>query len=346
MKGRHTYHEIKNQERLWQEVAREVLKNRKEVLLKIGNKKPIFTGAGTSYYLSMSASFYAIEKGYLALAIPPSELLVHENTYFKTISPDEFVLLPVSRSGTTSETLKASRKFKERGGTVIPITCSPESPMAKLGEVLPSSVSIKEKSVVMTSSFTTMLLQALVIFGGEEILEKLENSPAYRVSRFWEVENLAKEIVSHGREHFYFMGSGLNHGIAQEMALKMKEMSLTPLSQAYHPLEYRHGPVSVYGEKSQAIMVSSPESIEHDVKLAEELVEKSGKDSVVVLHPEETTPNRKPAGVVFFEAPAPYPISSLFGVVLAQLMGYYTALLKNLDPDRPKNLVQVVKIDI
>jgi len=160
------------------------------------------------------------------------------------------LLVAVSRSGMTTETLRAVEVYQEkRAGDGLAITCASDSLLAtKFPHVLVAS-GADELSVAQTRSFTTMYVLsqtvAVLTAGSDEHIEEIRSLPNCGRRLISEYEPLARSLADNPRlDHFVFLGSAHNYGLACEAMLKMKEMSLS-CSEAYHFLEFRHGPKSV-----------------------------------------------------------------------------------------------------
>ena len=123
----------------------------------------IFTGCGSTYYLSLAAAaLFSRLTGRPARALPASELWLYPESAY--LAAGRILLVAVSRSGETSETLQACLSFKDaRRGRLVTLTCYPEAPLAQLGSlnlVLPSG---QEQSVAQTRSFSTLYLSVTAL---------------------------------------------------------------------------------------------------------------------------------------------------------------------------------------
>jgi glucosamine--fructose-6-phosphate aminotransferase (isomerizing) len=136
-------------------------------------------------------------------------------------------------------------------------------------------------------------------------------------------------------DRFYFLGSGSRYGLACEANLKMKEMSLTH-SEPFHFLEFRHGPKSMVGSSTTVLGLLSEANFGREMQVLREMESLGAR--IVSLGQAETD--------VVFESQLPQLVRNVLFLPVLQLMAYYRARAKGLDPDRPKNLDAVVKLNV
>jgi glucosamine--fructose-6-phosphate aminotransferase (isomerizing) len=136
--------------------------------------------------------------------------------------------------------------------------------------------------------------------------------------------------------------SARNFGAANEAMLKMKEMSLS-YSEAYHTLEYRHGPMSIAGKRTLIALFMTNAGYEQEVRLLAEMKKLDAR--LLVFCCKDTEPIRAHADHVFaLGEDLPEEGRLLLAVPIIQLLGYYRALGKGLNPDAPQHLSQVVRL--
>jgi glucosamine--fructose-6-phosphate aminotransferase (isomerizing) len=262
----------------------------------------------------------------------------------RLLDPAHTLLVAISRSGTTTETLAALGKFKQRGGRAVwAITCYPESPLARKAELVLPAEAAQEQSLAQTRSFASMLLlaQALAAAIAGEDIAALAVLPELGQKLIAEIGPLAETL---GRRtdltQFFFLGSGYQYGLACEAMLKMKEMSLSH-SEAFHFLEFRHGPKSMVDEQSLIVGLLSPTAFSHEQQVLTELAELKGH--TLALMP---LLNKAQASWSIELAPQlPGWVRPLLYLPPLQLMAYYRAIGKGLDPDSPRHLDAVVFLD-
>jgi glucosamine--fructose-6-phosphate aminotransferase (isomerizing) len=330
-----TYREIKSQTDAWAQAID--LTSRCDLPVTGDYEQVIFTGCGSTYYLSLAAAaLYQELTGCPARAIPAGELVLNPQT---VLTDQKTLLVAVSRSGTTSETLRAAEDFKERKrGRVMVISTYHEalSRLADLSIVIDRG---REESVAQTRAFASMYVATCVLgarmAGRNDLVEAMEKLPEvgnWIISNF---EGFAKEIGENLIfDRFYFLGSGVRYGLACEVNLKMKEMTLTH-SEPFHFLEFRHGPMSMVNQDTIVVGLFSDEKHSHEAKVLSEM--KSLGGTVISLG--ETNAD------VQFKSGIPEPVRGVLYLPALQWMAFYRSLAKGFNPDQPNHLTAVVQLD-
>jgi glutamine---fructose-6-phosphate transaminase (isomerizing) len=336
-----TYREIKSQAEAWGQ-ALDVINA--SVLPKAGDYSlVIFTGCGSTYYLSLAAAaLYQELTGRMARAIPASELLLNPqivvgwivNPTYKTL------LVAISRSGTTTETVKAVEKFKqEQHGDVVVISNYDEA-LSRLADVNIVISNGQEESIAQTRSFASMYVAAAAfcarMAGRDDLVSAMAKLPDVGNWVIGNYESWAKEIGGNlNFDRFYFLGSGIHYGLACEVNLKMKEMTLTH-SEPFHFLEFRHGPMSMVNENTVVVGMLSDANRLHEAQVLSEMK---------MLGATVTGIGEKDADVEF-NSGIPGSVRGVLYLPVLQLMAFYRSVAKGLNPDRPNNLTAVVKLNL
>jgi glucosamine--fructose-6-phosphate aminotransferase (isomerizing) len=344
-RGQHTLREIVSQPYGWSKAYEQLVARSDEIMAAWAKAAPqqiIVTGCGSTHYLAQSAAaLLQTLTGTPARGIPASEIVFFPNQVLHR--PEQTLLLAISRSGTTTETAAAMDKFRSLGGKAIwGITCYPDTPVGQESDFVLLTDMAQEQSIAQTLSFSTMLYtaQGLAAIVGKHDLSPLGEVPAaceqliqatYGIATHWGTEP--------GVERFFFLGSGPRYGIACEAMLKMKEMSITN-SEAYHFLEFRHGPKALVDEHAMVVGLIGAEHFRHEAAVITEMAEMGGK--TVTL-----TPGRADAGHVTVHLPDKLPSWTLPVLYLpvVQSMAHGRAMQKGLDPDNPRNLSAVVFLE-
>lgn len=330
-----TYREIKSQTEAWAQ-ALDVAST--APLPRAGDyDQVLFTGCGSTYYLSRAAAaLYQELTGCPARAVPGGELLLNPQT---VLADQKTLLVAVSRSGTTTETVKAVEAFKaERRGEVVVISNYHEtlSRLADVNILIPNG---QEESVAQTRSFASMYVAASAfcarMAGREDLVTAMGKLPEAGNLLIGKYESLAKEIGENlNFDRFYFLGSGIRYGLACEGNLKMKEMTLTH-SEPFHTLEFRHGPMSMVNQNAVVVGMLSDANRVHEEKVLSEM--KTLGSTVIGFGEKETD--------VQFESGVPEEARGVLYLPVLQLIAFYRSVAKGLNPDRPNNLTAVVKLD-
>lgn len=302
----------------------------------------VFTGCGSSYYVAHCAArlLRALSR-VPAFAVPSSEVWLLPELYLK---PD-CVLVAISRSGTTTEVVRAAERAREGGLQAIGISLNCDTPLGELTEVCLELSHVRETGRVMTGSFLNMLFAAqwlaVRIAGRSEdanakvYVEGLRRAAEAVGGSLPELDRQAEEIVERGVDQYVFLGSGPFRGVCAEAELKVKEMSRLA-AQSYSTLEFRHGPIATLTERSAVVLVSCPSTRPFDRVVVDDLQLLGG--IAVVVGPENggAGANR----VVSVELPWGLP-DWLYGnmaMPFFQLLGYYQALWVGTDPDSVRYL--------
>lgn len=332
-----TYREIKSQPEAWVQA----LDLTRAVSLPNGAdyEQVIFAGCGSTYYLSLAAAaLYQELTGRAARAVPASELLL--NSQIVVQNNISQLLVAISRSGTTTETVRAVEKFKqEKRGDVVVISSYDEA-LSRLADVNIVISRGQEESMAQTRSFASMYVAASAfcarMAGRDDLLSAMGKLP--EVGN-WVIDNYeayAKELGKNlDFDRFYFLGSGIRYGLACEVNLKMKEMTLTH-SEPFHFLEFRHGPMSMVNENAAVVGMLSDANRVHEAKVLAEM--KMFGATVAALGESDAD--------VEFASGIPESVRGVLYLPVLQLMAFHRSLAKGLNPDRPNNLTAVVKLEL
>ncbi len=308
------------------------------VLAKLNPGVPVVVvGCGSSFYLSQSLAAHFTAHGFEAVAVPGSEWQLRPQNYVATTTGSLQVLL-LSRSGESSETVAAARRSQILGHRVVGITCEAGSSLTTVTEPCVYLETHAAEGIVMTASASLMLLTGLRLAG-----TRIEASTIDAAQMLLEKNQAAFKTIALGRSHFVYLGGGALYGIANEGALKLMEMSLS-YAQAYHPLEYRHGPVSLLDEKSLVVMLYSQDGFAEEQKLVKELQQKGAKvigfggpGDLTILLPESETSLHE---VDLQET----DLRCLLVLPCLQWLGECVAQAKGLDSRAPRHLTKVVTL--
>ncbi|MEO8106074.1 MAG: SIS domain-containing protein [Actinomycetes bacterium] len=294
----------------------------------------LVTGCGSTHYLALSAAAMLRDSGVRAWALPASELIAQAAP--RTPAAEHTLMLAISRSGTTTETLLAVEHFRRLGGrTVAAITCYPDSPLAQASDVVWAAPEAKEESVAQTRSFSSMLVIASAIAGalrGAD-LSALQALPQAGEQILAASREYVSGLASSAVESFFFLGSGPLYGVAAEGMLKLKEMSLTG-SEAYHAMEFRHGPMSMCDDDKAVVALITPER----ATLEEAVLKDISPFGVQIVTVGVEGHLQVPGEVPSWASPALY-------LLPLQLLALERAIDRGLNPDQPRHLTAVIHLD-
>lgn len=341
--AQHTYNEIISQTQAWAQ-ALEVIRSLETEINRLWvnhpNSRVVFTGCGSTYYLSVAAASIFLElTGCNAKAVPAGELFLYPQNYYEPGVPT--LLVAVSRSGTTSETIAAVKRFRDgKRGPVMVITNYGDTPLASAGDLTIGIPAGQEKSVAQTRSFASMYVASVALAAQIsrrlDLLDAAMGLPAVGDGLLESCRPLAKSVGHNlDLDRFYFLGSGPRYGLACETNLKMKEMTLTH-SEPFHFMEFRHGPMSMMTKTTAVLGLRSSGNAHHEQAVLDEMTALGGY--VVALAESDADLN--------FSSALPEAVRNVLYLPPLQLMAYYRALAKGLNPDKPQNLSAVVQLDL
>jgi len=345
--GAFTLAEIVSQPECWSSCLGNLRDSRmlQKVWDRFGNADEwLFIGCGSSYYVGLcaAASLTALT-GRRARAIPASEVLFYAELILA--SSPKCVAVLISRSGQTSEVLKAAELLRSRSIETLAISCAEGQALERLASLTITVPAADEKSTVMTRSFTSMLLalQHLGGMGGKNAsdCDALATIPRLAAPILRTLPDRIRDFVTaHQFADYVCLGQGPFYGLACEYALKLTEMSVS-YAQSFHTLEFRHGPKSIVGPETLLIFLLSDEGREAEADVLEEMKSLGGTTCVVANHASNRV---RAAADMLLELALDVPelVRLAPSLVPGQLLGLYTGRKKGLDPDSPRHLSRAV----
>ncbi|MGV8094562.1 MAG: SIS domain-containing protein [Mangrovibacterium sp.] len=369
--GINTAKEICNQPDLWERTFSKLLKERSNIVRffeKIWeNDCPdvILTGAGTSAFIGeVLVGIFQKKLGISCRAVGTTDIITHPQNYFIKSRPT--LLISFARSGDSPESVATVELAKKYCNDLyeLNITCNKDGALAKKAGNKNSYVFLlpegaNDNSLVMTSSFSSMLLAGLLILNIQEIeqmgtvVKKIKDSGNYILE---ECLSGLKRIAEMNYERMIFLGSGPLFGIAHESHLKVQEMTDGKVICKYDSfLGFRHGPKAVVNDSTVVVYLFSNntyvKSYEFDLVRSVNTTA-AGEKSVAVGNSYEDEELKFDLSIRFPEGITGIPedFLSVFYVLPAQIIGFYKSLSLGLSPDSPSKcgsisrVVQGVKI--
>jgi glutamine---fructose-6-phosphate transaminase (isomerizing) len=343
--GAHSLSEILSQAECWQRCFAELTRSAalEEAQACFGDSKEwLFIGCGSSYYVALvAAATMKSLTGRRAWAIPASEILLYPELIF---SSTPFLPVLISRSGRTSEVLKAAEVLKERGVPSLAITCAKGQELENLASVT-ITLPADEQSTVMTRSFTSMLL-ALQFLAGRiarngAYCAELLSMPEQAAPVLAKIPARIHEFATHHTfANYVCLGHGPFYGLACEYSLKLTEMSLST-AQVFHSLEFRHGPKSIVTPQTLVVFLLSEQGYSAECELLEE-IKSLGGTTLAIANRAEARVRAASDLVVEFQFPLGEFARLAPALVPGQLLALQTGLNKGLNPDSPRFLSRSV----
>ena len=309
---------------------------------------------GTSYHAALVAKHW-LER---LAGIPCHAEIASEFRYRRHAVQKDTLLICISQSGETADTLSALREIKREDYYVgtIAICNVPESSLARECDSTLITHAGPEIGVASTKAFTTQLtaLMLLVIMLGKkfEISDDLENSLCIQLKTLPEkikstlaLDNKIAELakIFSDKEHTLFLGRGSHFPIAREGALKLKEISYIH-AEAYAAGELKHGPLAIVDENMPVIAVA-PNNIVLE-KLKSNLEEVKARGGKLYIFADKKAGFKNDEISQVFEIDAPMnPVSPILFTIPLQLLAYHCAIIKGTNVDMPRNLAKSVTVE-
>ena len=334
-------------------VPKEILgPNAKEYLSKF--KVVQIIACGTSYHAALVAKHW-LER---LAGIPCHAEIASEFRYRRHAVQKDTLLICISQSGETADTLSALREIKEEDFYVgtIAVCNVPESSLARECDSTLITHAGPEIGVASTKAFTTQLaaLMLLVIVLGKrfEITAELENSLCMQLKSLPEkikstldLDNKVAELakIFSDKEHALFLGRGSHFPIAREGALKLKEISYIH-AESYAAGELKHGPLAIVDENMPVIAVA-PNNVVLE-KLKSNLEEVKARGGKLYIFADKKAGFKNDDISLVFEIDAPMnPVSPILFTIPLQLLAYHCAIIKGTNVDMPRNLAKSVTVE-
>ncbi len=315
-------------------------------------RKIIITACGSAYYAGCSGR-YAIEK---LCRIPVEVELASELRYADPMVDEHTLLLVISQSGETADTIAALKECKARGAKVIGIVNVVGSSIAKLSDHTLYTFAGPEIAVATTKGYTTQLAvlylfalyaaDKLGCIGREEyaaLLQELQLLPRriqQTIDMNWQLPAIASRYASRS---LFFIGRNTDYAVALEGALKMKEISYLH-AESYAAGELKHGTIALIEENQPVIAVCCNEAL-MDKTLSNIIEVKARGAKVLALSFRGNKKIVSQADDVIFIPRVETIFSAALAVVPLQLLAYYAAKEKGCDIDKPKNLAKSVTVE-
>ncbi|MBK8137246.1 MAG: SIS domain-containing protein [Chloroflexi bacterium] len=336
MQSSSTFEEIVSQVDAWKDALHAVLDQRDPLQClwqQNSYQQIVVTGCGSTYYLALAAaSLLQSKTGRSSRAVPSSELLLNPESIY--VANQRTLLIAISRSGATTETVQAAHHFVEQDrGDVIVISCYGDKPLNQSATISLVAPRGQEVSVAQTRSFSAMLVMAeqlASLLGGEPLSDDLfanvDQSYVESALRF------AEQYIDPERFTRYFcLGGGPRYGLAAEAMLKMKEMSLTS-AEPFHVMEFRHGPKSMIDNETVVIGLLSDTGGSAEMAVIDEMKALGATTITIGTRPDADF------------VPPNGARSLVYAMPVLQWLARQRAVVKGIDPDHPRNLEQVIRL--
>ena len=313
----------------------------------------IIVACGTSWHAALLAE-YIIEE---LCRIPVEVEYASEFRYRNPIINQGDIIIAISQSGETADTLVAIERAKENGAIIFGVVNVVGSSIARLSDGGAYTHAGPEIGVASTKAFTGQLavltMMALKIAKekgtiSEErysnLLFELEAVPEKVNSILKNADDLKTIALKYmGASDALFLGRGYNFPIALEGALKLKEISYIH-AEGYPAAEMKHGPIALVDENLPVVFIATKDSYhEKIVSNIQEIKARKGKVIAVITEGDDIIPGM--ADDVFFVPAADEIIAPMLSTIPMQLLSYYVGIAKGVDVDKPRNLAKSVTVE-
>lgn len=307
----------------------------------------IFTGCGTAYHAALVGKRYLEE-----LARLPCEVeYAGELRYKSPVITKNTVLIAVTQSGETADTVEAARLFREGGARVIAVTNSPYSAITRLSEVVVPVVAGTEICVAATKSYAgqiaALLLTALQLSG--DVLEtkytaELEKMPTHILKTLESIDIYALADMCAQSKGVYFLGRDIDFAVALEGSLKLKEVSYIP-GAGYAASELKHGTLALIDGGTLSVFIICDDRLSKKCASAvEQVLSRGGK--VAVISNMGAVQSEFAGRAEIIKLPeCDRLLSPLVSAAALQFLAYRTAVVLGCDPDKPRNLAKSVTVE-
>lgn len=313
----------------------------------------IIVACGTSWHAGLVAE-YVIEE---LCRIPVEVEYASEFRYRNPVVHKGDVIIAVSQSGETADTLVAIERAKEQGATIFGVVNVVGSSIARISHAGAYTHAGPEIGVASTKAFTaqvavlTMIALKIAHEKGSidnkrfmHLLNELQEIPEKVPAALKDSEAIRKLAEKYkDAKDFLYLGRGYNFPIALEGALKLKEISYIH-AEGYPAAEMKHGPIALVDESLPVVFVATKDSYhEKIVSNIQEIKARKGKVIAVITEGDEIINNM--ADDVIIVPAADELVAPMLSVIPLQLLAYYIGVAKGLDVDKPRNLAKSVTVE-
>ena len=321
-------------------------------------EKLIIAASGSSRHAGLAGEIMIEDLSGVAVDVEYASEYCYRSTH-AAIDP---IVMVITQSGETADTIAAQREALTRGVKTIAISNMPETTIPREAGAALITGAGPEKSIPATKSFTTQvtILYLMALFLARKrgrmtsevtrsYLKRLQEMPDAIERNLAGWDSLAEQFgqFHYKAEKFLYLGRGVHYAIAREGALKLKEISYAH-AEGYPAGELKHGPNALVDEKLPVVVLATcdhndPDSVLRYRRTLDVMKEvRSRRGQLVTVATEGDKEAGAIADHVFYIPPAPELLLPILEVIPLQLFAYYVAVKKGYDVDHPRNLVKAV----
>ncbi len=333
---------------------RKELAFREAVKLLLDARRIYVTAAGTSFHAGLYYSLLT----YLLVKTPVIPFIASEYPVYSEAAESDDVLLVISQSGETIDSLMALRAFRERDARVIALSNVVDSAIPRESDIALYTRAGPEIGVAATKTFTTQTLTLawLAVEHGEasgslterearELRGELEKAPEVASHVISVNEERARKLSEWmaARGNAYYLSRGIGLPVAMEGALKLKEIAYIH-AEAYPAGESKHGPIALVTTDYPVVFTIPPDELV-EKRLLGNIQEMKARGAVAIGVAHEDTVLSDQLDFMFPVPHTHWILTPITHTPPMQLLAYYTATRKGYDPDKPRNLAKTVTVE-
>lgn len=319
----------------------------------VNAKRILIVACGTSWHAGLVGEYLFEELARLPVEVEYAS----EFRYRNPVIYEDDVVIAISQSGETADTLAAIQMAKEKGATIIGICNVVGSSIPRMTHAGSYTHAGPEIGVASTKAFTSQVtiltLMALSIAqkkGSTEtsrfyqILNELENIPG-KIEKVLKQNDLIREVAYKYKDsrNFLYLGRGYNFPVALEGALKLKEISYIH-AEGYPAAEMKHGPIALIDEDMPVVFIATNKgTYDKVISNIQEVKSRKGKVIAVVTEGEQTV--KEMADIVIEIPETEEMLVPLVATVPLQLLSYHIAVMRDCNVDQPRNLAKSVTVE-
>ncbi len=319
--------------------------NIEEIIDNLGDISRIcFVACGTSYHASLTGK-YLLES---LAGIPTDVILASEFKYSANTLKEDTLVIFISQSGETADSLKALDLANETSKTLGIVNVAGSAITRRADYVIQTQAG-PEIGVAATKTYlsqlTAIYLFAALIADDEKLLEDIHKVPEF-IDELLEDEDIIRQMSKKYKfaNDFFFIGRGYSYPIALEGALKLKEITYIH-GEGYAAGELKHGPLALIDEGIPVVVILPPGENHRKTMSNLEEVKSRGADILAIGYKGDSALELKADDLFTINDEVKDIIAPLVYIVPLQLLAYYVAVEKGLDPDKPKNLAKCVTVE-
>lgn len=313
----------------------------------------VMVACGTSWHAGLVAEYIFEELCRINVEVEYAS----EFRYRNPVINKGDVIIAISQSGETADTLVAIENAKAKGAIILGVVNVVGSSIARVSDAGAYTHAGPEIGVASTKAFTAQLAVLTMIalkvghmrgtIGHQRYLELLKELDAIpeKVSRVLEQEEQIKKLAEKYKDaqDFLFLGRGYNFPVALEGALKLKEISYIH-AEGYPAAEMKHGPIALVDENLPVLFIATKDSY-HEKVISNMQEIKARKGQVIAIINEGDEQSTTLANDVIVVPDADEIVAPMLSTIPTQLLAYYIGVAKGLDVDKPRNLAKSVTVE-